>query len=63
MQLYKDLRAGQLKGPLNEFQFCIDRGFADRTFSPLAPAAAAGAAPPAVAMAHPAAQAVELQAS
>lgn len=39
LQLYRDLRAGQLKGPLNEFQVCIDRGFADRTFAPLAAAA------------------------
>lgn len=68
-QLYKDLRAGQLKQPFDEFRFCIERGFADRTFAPLAPAAAsaagqAAAVPPAPqATASVAAQAVEVQAS
>lgn len=38
--------AGQLKGPLDEFQFCIDRGYADRSFAPLA-----AAPPPAEAVA------------
>ncbi|PRW33218.1 putative plastid-lipid-associated chloroplastic isoform X2 [Chlorella sorokiniana] len=64
VQLYKDLRAGQLKQPFDEFRFCIEHGFADRTFAPLAPTAAAVAAEPAAAVAAPAAApAVEVQAS
>lgn len=43
LQLYKDLIAGTLKGAFNEFDICIERGFADRTFEPLV--AAASAAP------------------
>lgn len=42
--LYRDMMAGRLQQPFNEFQFCIDRGFADRSFAPLQPAAAEPAA-------------------
>ena len=68
-QLYKDLRAGQLKKPFDEFRFCIEHGFADRTFAPLVPAAASAAGQAAAVPAAPeaaasvAAQAVEVQAS